>query len=39
MIQKDHTVFGETANVFVPEHWLEKDLDRGQDPTRCVAGI
>lgn len=27
IIQRDPTVFGETANTFVPERWLQKDSD------------
>lgn len=27
IIQRDPTVFGETANTFVPERWLEKDAE------------
>lgn len=27
IIQRDPTVFGETANTFVPERWLQKDCD------------
>lgn len=27
IVQRDPTVFGETANTFVPERWLQKDSD------------
>lgn len=47
IIQKDPNVFGETANVFVPERWLQRDtadkipagawraFERG--PRSCIA--